>query len=339
MNPTWQKNLKDNTKYRDLYTPGTHNSGTYLIDWGKDPLKYGGMSKYIVPFRPIIKTLVKNQTKTIDEQLKDGIRFFDLRVARLSIKEAPKADRWKINGVKQNYSLWISHTWICQPLEEVLRNIFQYVIDNPSEFITLQVKNDWDDREDISKSEVIKLVRNFATENNYSIHQKVVKHIENDEVRILRGKVFISQIDSRWYDASTSINLLSLLKIDFSKNYQRNYSVILTPNSNIVILTLILLSLFYILFVIILIVIIIFITLSLNEHGDFRTALKKELFYLIIIETVLAVLCISIHIYNKKLYQKGTSTGENIKEPGVISVDFYNKKFLDKRIGLNDFLR
>ena len=333
MNPIWQKNLKDETNYRDLYIPGTHNSGTYLIDWEKTPLKYGWVTKYAVPFRTAFKTLVTNQTKTIEEQLEDGIRFFDLRVSRLSKEEAPNADSWKINGVEQEYSLWISHTWICQPLEQVLRKIFRYVIDNPSEFITLQVKNDWDDREDITKDEVISLVRTFAAENNYPIRQKKGYYIANDQVRILRGNVFISVVDSRWYDTSSVKELKALLKIDASKNYyQGNYNVVLTPNNNIVIFTLVLLSLFFIVFIIL-------ILLSFKVYGNFRTVfVKNELKYLTMLEVVLALIIISIRYYNKNLYYKGTNLGENIVMPGIVSVDFYSKKFLDERIGLNDFL-
>ncbi len=84
-NEYWMKNnwafIKDK-RYDQLVIPGTHDSGTYKLGWGTG------------------QDTAKTQINSIGDQLKDGIRYFDLRVR--------EAAHW---GCADPTVWWIYHNW------------------------------------------------------------------------------------------------------------------------------------------------------------------------------------------------------------------------------------
>lgn len=96
-NESWMKEnwefIKDK-KFGELVIPGTHDSGTYKLTWGT-----GGDT-------------AKTQTNSIGDQLKDGIRYFDLRVREASHRGCADPSVW-----------WLYHTWDSYRLQVALDEI------------------------------------------------------------------------------------------------------------------------------------------------------------------------------------------------------------------------
>lgn len=116
-NEHWMKDnwdfIKDK-KFGELVIPGTHDSGTYQLKWGT-----GGDT-------------AKTQTNSIGDQLKDGIRYFDLRVR--------EASHW---GCADPSVWWIYHTWDSYRLQVALDEIKAFLSkpDNDQEVIVLDFQD------------------------------------------------------------------------------------------------------------------------------------------------------------------------------------------------------
>ncbi|KAJ3319561.1 hypothetical protein HDV06_006209 [Boothiomyces sp. JEL0866] len=104
----------------NLILPGTHNSGAYTID-----------PQSFAPFTHtwwlgcLGKRFVITQTRSIYQQLLDGIRSLDLRISLH--KNTP----------------WVSHTAKLLPLETVLKDVCRFVLHYPTEIIVIRLKGDW----------------------------------------------------------------------------------------------------------------------------------------------------------------------------------------------------
>ncbi|KAM9954046.1 hypothetical protein ACTFIR_009170 [Dictyostelium discoideum] len=107
--------LKDR-KVRNLALPGSHDSATYSIN----PLspKSPDADNYHHP-NYLLTPWSKTQTCTVYKQLCFGVRYFDLRVARLKDE------------------LYIIHNFYSVPVKQVLKDILQYVSENVNEVFIL----------------------------------------------------------------------------------------------------------------------------------------------------------------------------------------------------------
>ena len=125
MKDNWE-HIKDK-RLRELVIPGTHDSGTYQLGWGT-----GGNT-------------AKTQTNSIGSQLKDGIRYFDLRVREAHHYDCADPSVW-----------WLFHTWDSYRLQVALDEIVAFLSKpgNESEVIIL----DFQDTVDIYKDERAKNV-------------------------------------------------------------------------------------------------------------------------------------------------------------------------------------
>ncbi len=85
-------------KLAEIIIPGTHDSGTYQLGWGS------GINS------------AKTQNVSIGEQLKDGIRYLDLRVTEASHTGCADDSVW-----------WLFHTWKSYRLQEALDEIAAFV--------------------------------------------------------------------------------------------------------------------------------------------------------------------------------------------------------------------
>lgn len=116
-NEHWMKDNWDAIKdkrYDQLVIPGTHDSGTYQLSWGTG-----------------IDT-AKTQTNSIGDQLKDGIRYFDLRVREASHRGCADPTVW-----------WIYHNWDSYRLVTALDEIkaFLETTGNENEVIILDFQD------------------------------------------------------------------------------------------------------------------------------------------------------------------------------------------------------
>ena len=101
VNERWMSDIwtfiKDR-KLAEVIIPGTHDSGTYQLGWGS------GINS------------AKTQNVSIGEQLKDGIRYLDLRVVEASHTGCADDSVW-----------WLFHTWKSYRLQEALDEIAAFV--------------------------------------------------------------------------------------------------------------------------------------------------------------------------------------------------------------------
>lgn len=121
----WMRDLDDNTKISKLSIPGTHNSAACHT---------------ALPS-------VQCQGKSVTEQLKHGVRYLDIRVGKLFLKEGDEAkDLQVIHGkfpVKIPFPLKLTDT---------LKEVYDFLQDNKSETVILSLKqegsNDWNNDQD-----------------------------------------------------------------------------------------------------------------------------------------------------------------------------------------------
>ncbi|APJ38647.1 hypothetical protein [Mycoplasmopsis pullorum] len=107
----WMKYVDGNKTLSDLSIPGTHDSGMFAsthFTWG------------------IAKAWAKTQERNFYEQLKSGIRFFDIRIAE---------DMWIYHG-----PIWSSYTF-----EKALKEFVDFLKRYPTETIIIRFKDEnWD---------------------------------------------------------------------------------------------------------------------------------------------------------------------------------------------------
>jgi len=96
----WMKGLSNETLISRVSMPGTHNSGATYSN-----------------------TLTQCQVKSIDDQLVDGIRFFDL-------------DLYQYQNILRVYQLWANPSTTFQ---DVQATFIQYLNDHPSEIIVVRI--------------------------------------------------------------------------------------------------------------------------------------------------------------------------------------------------------
>ncbi len=116
-NEHWMKDnwdyIKDK-KLGQLVIPGTHDSGTYQLAWGT-----GGDT-------------AKTQINSIGDQLKDGIRYFDLRVREAHHQKCADPSVW-----------WLYHKWDSYRLQIALDEIVAFIAKpgNENEVIILDFQD------------------------------------------------------------------------------------------------------------------------------------------------------------------------------------------------------
>lgn len=140
------KNLNNETSVSMLSIPGTHNSGTYQC---KGFIKFCFISQC--------------QSWTINDQLRSGIRFFDLRVTM------------KGSSTIVNHKIINFHN-----LENVLEEISSFLRKKPSEFVILSFQGD---NGKVSEANLKEMLKKHQIDSVFS--NKIPK------VHELRGKVWI----------------------------------------------------------------------------------------------------------------------------------------------------
>ena len=124
----WMENIKDDALVNEIVMPGSHDAGSYKMVW-----------------------LGETQQFNIEQQLKMGVRYFDLRVNK-------KDDKYIIfhsiiNGVE------------FIPILETIKN---FVIENPTETLLLDFQHFKGD----SQNDVFDLITNYLYLKNVIISRK-----------------------------------------------------------------------------------------------------------------------------------------------------------------------
>ena len=142
MNENWQYklfNILKNKKINRIYLPGTHDSGAYNFITDKTFSKFKNDQKQFNYFRLlskftplyfIIKAWTKTQNQDVFDQLKLGIRSFDLRIF------------W--SGYKKKW--FLGHSIAVTTYEKIMNDIIKFIKVNKNEFIVIQIKEDWENR-------------------------------------------------------------------------------------------------------------------------------------------------------------------------------------------------
>ncbi|EAL60677.2 TIM beta/alpha-barrel domain-containing protein [Dictyostelium discoideum AX4] len=145
--------LKDR-KVRNLVLPGSHDSATYFIN-SLSP-KSPDADHYKYPDY-LLTPWSKTQTCSVYKQLCFGVRYFDLRVARLKDK------------------LYIIHNFYSDSVKQVLKDILQYVSENVNEVIILHWSHLYlvDEDNKLLMKMIIEILGKFMSNSNKGPDVKV----------------------------------------------------------------------------------------------------------------------------------------------------------------------
>lgn len=127
----WMQNLSKKLKQIpiiNLAIPGSHDSMTYGVS-NKDSGPAPDAEKEIIPIYHVLPCIVRKwartQEITVFQQLKNGIRFLDLRVAKR-----------EYHG---NY--YFVHGLYCDKVQRPFQELRQFLIDHPCEFVILDCQH------------------------------------------------------------------------------------------------------------------------------------------------------------------------------------------------------
>lgn len=140
-----------NKPLNQVFLPGTHDSGTYhlenAIGRGQDISKDIGPLLKIPGVGKIFKNWARCQYRTINEQLSDGIRFFDFRI----VYRDSKKDFYLVHGL------------YAKSLREELEVIAQFLKTHPEEIVIIQASHmDYMPKGEQSHQELISLIRQIC---------------------------------------------------------------------------------------------------------------------------------------------------------------------------------
>ncbi len=156
-NNNWMNYLNENISLKDLTIPGTHNS-TAIYGFTFHKIKINK-----IPF-------AITQSWNLENQLKGGIRFFDLRLR--VINNTLRAQHGPINQIIT--------------FDKIIEIFYEFLLSNPSEFILMSIQKEYDDNNstktiDDLYNEYILKYKNKIINFNESLCKEIVKN--------LRGKI------------------------------------------------------------------------------------------------------------------------------------------------------
>ena len=171
------KNIPDSVKIDSISMPGTHDSSTYL----KDYITGAGF--------------VKTQVDSISDQLKNGVRYLDIR----------------LRHIQNVFALHHEQFFLDLFFDDVLKQTCDFLAANPSETVLMRLKKEYKDQDNSRTFE-----QTFKTYlSKYSNFFWKYNGNNNPNIGMIRGKIVILQDFAG-----------SLYGLDFSSfNIQDNYSV------------------------------------------------------------------------------------------------------------------
>ncbi|HBA8915463.1 TPA: phosphatidylinositol-specific phospholipase C [Escherichia coli] len=180
----WQKSLADDLSIESISIPGTHNSGSL----------YGG-------------DIIKTQSKSIDSQLQSGIRFLDIRLRH-------------IDNV-----IVIHHDFVYQHLGfgDVLSQIEKFLVENPSEFVLVRVKEDYDPT---NNNRTFEDTFHEYMESYSKIIYKPSSEYLFPKIKDVRGRiVFLDQLPRSWVYGAFGIKYPQMFNIQDEYSLKSNWDL------------------------------------------------------------------------------------------------------------------
>lgn len=123
-----------------LCLPGTHDSAAYTFDTSPTLPANVNLRRLCrwVPFvLPIVKKWSQTQRSTVLQQLRDGVRYIDLRVSFL------------------DNAYWCSHTIATVPLQTVLDDMVTFASEEPAEVVVCDISLDYANRASMTKDAAV----------------------------------------------------------------------------------------------------------------------------------------------------------------------------------------
>lgn len=106
---TWMKSIRDEVKLSEMALPGSHDSATFNVT-----------------LTPIVSDVVQTQVLSFDEQLRYGIRVFDLRIRRTG----------------NAFALHHGPVYLDKMFGSALGSIQRFLVANPSETVLFRIKEE-----------------------------------------------------------------------------------------------------------------------------------------------------------------------------------------------------
>lgn len=157
---SWMTNLGGDYLLKNLVIPASHNSCAFTVDFEHTcpapESKMLTLTNHLLMPRALVRGFVVCQELSLKEQLREGIRGLDLRVAQ---------DK---DGV-----MWVTHLMSCVPLKEVIAQIRTFVEENPSEWVIVNAKPSWEHRtllsDDVMRLELERLLGESMVDPNFNL--------------------------------------------------------------------------------------------------------------------------------------------------------------------------
>jgi hypothetical protein len=200
---------------------GSHNSSAYQFDFNKRFWKKTSkweflrvLSKHFLFIRNIIINISKTQDKNILEQLKCGANILDIRVSQT------------------NNIFYTSHTFCCETLENILKQIIEFLNTSSNKIIIL-IKADERNKDTINGKEVelLELVYNYLGEFINSKRIIIYYNFLDMKLDIYKGIKNMNKISHIWYNAQSVKQFIDKFN---ETNFQENSYLhcVLTPSEN-----------------------------------------------------------------------------------------------------------
>jgi hypothetical protein len=231
----WITNIKDSTLVKNLSIPGTHNSCAYNVDFSykTENTKFQSFADSYV-MRPLLSKWIKCQDLNITQQLGVGVRYFDVRVSKFDNK------------------LYASHTFACIPLVTFLNNINDFLTNNKQEFVIVHFIVDFENKKKLTNSEMTTFIQDSSIGSNIFSTTN-----ENITVGEARGKLLTLNVFNKasnvWFNTSNTDEYLQKLSSNIENIEQNGIHItqnIITPQTNDIIINIVLLVLSVLMFII-----------------------------------------------------------------------------------------
>ena len=198
----------------------THNSGSYKFDYNvsfwnlKNKWEWLRiLAKFFPCFRNKITSLSKCQDITIFDQLNLGVDILDLRISF------------------SNDIFYISHTFCCDLLSEVLEQILKFLKQNPQSYITIMLFPDFTNKNTLLDKECLLLKTIETTFGTYINNVKLFYQPLKIDLNLYHNFINSNILNNIWYDVQTVDEFITRFnETDFSDCYL--LGCILTPPEN-----------------------------------------------------------------------------------------------------------
>lgn len=212
----WISLLNENTQINSILFIGTHNACSYKVCWHKKPLflEQKALFGLVNVVRFGVEKWVCNQNCSIEEQFKNGVRLFDIRLSK-----------------DDSNIYFISHSFYLCELEEFLSSIGIILKKYPKEIIVINFKIDFAFRDYINNEDIesiFSLVKaklgEFILPSSVNINNLTIRNCTKQLIVYFNGSLHNSRELIRlqrshelWPEATTNEDML--IRLNEKLNY------------------------------------------------------------------------------------------------------------------------